>query len=246
MGYFHPVRVRHQPHAWERPSPWRWCSLALSFLLGEYVTRGRSRYYRVDQGAARPAQVVPLGAWRWPAFGFCALVTLVALALPMAVLAFWVVRGVSAGEPLLLLWEAAGNSLYVSGLAALAAVLAAVPIATLSVRHPGPLSSLLERITYVGFALPGIAVALGLVFFGANYARFLYQNLSLLVLAYVILFLPTAVGAARTSMLQVSPSGGGCRTQPGQDAGAGLQLHYPATGTTRVAVRAPPWSSFSP
>lgn len=180
--------------------------LALSFLLGEYVTRGRSRYYRVDQGAARPAQVVPLGAWRWPAFGFCALVTLVALALPMAVLAFWVVRGVSAGEPLLLLWEAAGNSLYVSGLAALAAVLAAVPIATLSVRHPGPLSSLLERITYVGFALPGIAVALGLVFFGANYARFLYQNLSLLVLAYVILFLPTAVGAARTSMLQVSPA----------------------------------------
>ena len=179
--------------------------LALSFLLGEYFTRGRSRYYRVDQGVARPAQTVPLGAWRWPALGFCATVTLVALALPMAVLAFWVVRGVSAGEPLLLLWEAAGNSLYVSGLAALAAVLAAFPIAALSVRYPGPLSSLLERVTYVGFALPGIAVALGLVFFGANYARFLYQNLSLLVLAYVILFLPTAVGAARTSMLQVNP-----------------------------------------
>ena len=179
--------------------------LALSFLLGEYFTRGRSRYYRVDQGVARPAQSVPLGAWRWPAFGFCALVTLVSLALPLAVLAFWVVRGIAAGEPLLLLWEAAGNSLYVSGLAALVTVIAAFPIAALSVRHPGALSSLLERITYVGFALPGIAVALGLVFFGANYARFLYQNLSLLVLAYVILFLPAAVGATRTSILQVNP-----------------------------------------
>ncbi len=180
-------------------------ALALTFLLGEYFTRGRSRYYRVDQGVARPAQVVPLGAWRWPAAGFCSLITLVALVLPLAVLVYWVVRGVNAGEPLLLLWEAAGNSLFISGLAALAAVLAAFPIATLSVRYPGTFSSLLERITYVGFALPGIAVALGLVFFGANFARFLYQNLSLLILAYVILFLPTAVGSTRTSLLQVNP-----------------------------------------
>ena len=179
--------------------------LALAFLLAEYFTRGRSRYYRVDQGVARPASTVPLGAWRWPAFGLCALVTLLSLVLPLAVLVFWVIRGVAAGEPLLLLWEAAANSLYVSGLAALFAALAAFPIATLSVRYPGPLSSLLERITYVGFALPGIAVALGLVFFGANYARFLYQHLSLLILAYVILFLPTAVGATRASILQVNP-----------------------------------------
>ena len=180
-------------------------ALALAFLLVEYITRGRSRYYRVDQGVARPAQVVPLGRWKWPAFAFCALVTLVSLVLPMGVLVYWVVRGVAAGEPLLLLWEAASNSLYASGLAAVVAVLAALPIATLSVRYPGPLSSLLERITYVGFALPGIAVALGLVFFGANYARLLYQNLSLLVLAYVILFLPAAVGSIRTSVLQVNP-----------------------------------------
>ena len=137
----------------------------------------------------------------------------------MGVLVYWVVRGVAAGEPLLLLWEAAGNSLYASGLAAIVAVLAALPIATLSVRHPGPLSSLLERITYVGFALPGIAVALGLVFFGANYARLLYQNLSLLVLAYVILFLPAAVGSIRTSVAASQPPSGGSRPQSGPDAG---------------------------
>ena len=180
-------------------------ALAVAFLLLEYFTRGRSRYFRVDQGVARPAQTVPLGRWRWPATAFCAAVTLVSLALPMGVLLYWVVRGVAAGEPLLLLWEAAGNSLYVSGLAAVVAVLAAFPIANLAVRHPGPLSSLLERITYVGFALPGIAVALGLVFFGANFARLLYQNVTLLILAYVILFLPAAVGSIRASVLQVNP-----------------------------------------
>ena len=78
-------------------------------------------------------------------------------------------------------------------------------MAALAVRYPGLLSSLLERITYVGFALPGIAVALGLVFFGANFAGFLYQSLGLLILAYGILFLPAAVGSLRSSLLQVSP-----------------------------------------
>lgn len=180
-------------------------ALAITFLLVEYIARGRSRYYRVDQGAARPAQRVPLGKWRWPALGFCGLVALLSMVLPIGVLIFWVVRGVAAGEPLLLLWRATGNSLLVSILAAGVALVAAFPIATLAVRHPGALSSLLERITYVGFALPGIAVALGLVFFGANFARFLYQDLSLLIFAYMVLFLPAAVGSIRASVLQVSP-----------------------------------------
>jgi iron(III) transport system permease protein len=53
--------------------------------------------------------------------------------------------------------------------------------------------------------LPGIVIALSLVFFGANYATFLYQTLALLVFAYVVRFLPQAVGSVRTSLLQVSP-----------------------------------------
>ena len=148
---------------------------------------------------------MPLGKWKWPAFAFCSLVTLLSMIIPMGVLVYWVVRGVAAGEPLLLLWRATGNSLLISALAAVVALAAAYPIATLAVRHPSPISSLLERITYVGFALPGIAVALGLVFFGANFATFLYQDLSLLILAYLVLFLPAAVGSIRASVMQVNP-----------------------------------------
>ena len=93
----------------------------------------------------------------------------------------------------------------VSALAAAVAVTAALPIASLSVRYPSFFSTILERIAYVGFALPGIAIALALVFFGANYAPALYQTLALLILAYVVLFLSPAVGAARTSLVQVNP-----------------------------------------
>ena len=65
---------------------------------------------------------------------------------------------------------------------------------------------LLERISYSAFALPGIVVALALVFFGANYANPIYQTVYLLLFGYLIMFLPQAVGALRTSFLQISPS----------------------------------------
>jgi iron(III) transport system permease protein len=180
--------------------------VALALVGLEGFTRTRSRYYRSEQGAVRPSRTVRLGKWTWPALAFCGTVVLMALVLPTTVLGFWIVRGVFSGEPLLLLWGAARNSLYVSALAAVVTVVASLPVAILSVRFPGLLSTMPERVAYVGFALPGIAVALGLVFFGANYAPMLYQTLGMLILAYLVLFLPAAVGAARTSLLQISPN----------------------------------------
>ena len=180
-------------------------ALALTILVVEALTRGRSRYYRSGTGVARVPGLVRLGRWRWPALSFCTAVVAFSLAMPMSILGYWVARGVSAGETLQFLGSATWNSLYVSGLAALAAVVAALPVAILTVRYPGKVSTLLERISYVGFALPGIAVALALVFFGANYATPLYQTLGLLVFAYVVLFLPTAMGSIRASLMQVSP-----------------------------------------
>ena len=179
--------------------------LALGILLLEARTRGRSSYYRSTVGTTRPPVAVQLGRWRWPAFAFCGVVVLLALAMPIGILGYWLARGVLAGESLGLAWSTVANSLYVSGLAAIAAVVAALPVAILTIRYASRVSALLERITYVGFALPGIVIALALVFFGANYATPLYQTLGLLIFAYVVLFLPAAVGAARASLLQVSP-----------------------------------------
>ena len=179
--------------------------LALGIVSGEAFTRGRWRYFSLGPGTTRPPALVRLGKWRWPSLAFCGSVVSVSLLLPMSILGYWLFRGVSAGEPFLILWDAAWNSLYVSGLAAAAAVVAALPIATLSVRYPGWFSSLLERVTYIGFALPGIAIALALVFFGVKYAPPLYQTTGMLIFAYVVLYVSPAVGAARASLLQVSP-----------------------------------------
>jgi iron(III) transport system permease protein len=181
-------------------------AFTVTLLIVEARVRGRGHPYRSSAGARRELRRIPLGRWRWPALAFCSIVVLLALVVPVGVLGYWLARGVSAGEPLRLVWTAAGNSVRVSAMAAGVAAAAALPIAVLSVRHRSRFTGLIERTTYLGYALPGIVVALALVFFGARYGGPLYQTLAMLVFAYVVLFLPQAVGAIRASVLQVPPS----------------------------------------
>jgi iron(III) transport system permease protein len=175
-------------------------------LAGEIWTRGRVRYHRSSSGAIRPASRVALGIWRWPAILFCSLIVGLALLMPLGVVIFWLLRGLQMGEPLQLVWSAAWNSLYSSALAALFAVLAALPVAILSVRFRSRTSSIFEGITYAGYALPGIVIALALVRFASQYTPLLYQTLALMILAYVLRFLPQALGTIRSTLLSVSPS----------------------------------------
>jgi iron(III) transport system permease protein len=178
--------------------------ITLAIVTFEGLTRGRARYH-TGARHARP-RTIALGAWKWPALAFCAMVVGLSLLLPVSVIVYWLVRGLNAGESMMFVREAGVNSLYASGLAAGVAVAAALPVALLSVRHPGWLSGGLEKVTYSGFALPGITVALALVFFAANYATPLYQTLPLLVFAYTVRFLPEALGAERASLLQLNPN----------------------------------------
>jgi iron(III) transport system permease protein len=183
-------------------------ALTATILALETRTRTRTRYHRSTAGSSRPygGAVVALGRWRLPALILCAGVVMLALALPVGVLVFWLARGLAAGEPLRLLWGAAFNSVYASGLAALVAALAALPVAILAVRFPGRVAGLVERLSYLGYALPGIVLALALVFFGSNFAPGLYGTLGLLLFAYALHFLPQAVGATRAALLQIRPS----------------------------------------
>lgn len=178
-------------------------ALTLVVLAGEARTRGRlgmARARRVH------APVVALGRWRWPAAAVCAAVVLLALGLPLGVIGYWMFRGGAESESLRLTATLAGHSLQVAALGAGLALVASWPVALLSARYPGRLASVAERGSFLGYSLPGLVVALSLVFLGARLLPDLYQTKTMLALAYVILFLPQAVGALRASLLQVSPS----------------------------------------
>jgi iron(III) transport system permease protein len=180
------------------------CLTAVVLIL-EARARGRAAYYRPSPGTARRQAPVRLGWWRWPAVAFCATVVALALALPLAVIGYWLARAVSLGVPLQPVWGAAINSLLAATLAAVAAVAVALPVAALAARWRSGWTLALERLAYGSNALPGIVIALSLVFFAANYAVPIYQTLLLLVLAYVVRFYSQAVAGAHTAFLRIDP-----------------------------------------
>ena len=180
-------------------------SMTILILAAERRTQGRGRYHRLSSGVRRESKPVRLGRWTWPALAFCAFVTFAALVAPFTVVLIWFIRGALAGETFAPMWRAAWHSIEAASLAALAAVALGLPVAYFSARFPGRFSTLVERSAYIGYGLPGIVVALSLVFFGANYLPILYQTLPILIFAYVVLFLPQALGALRANLLQTSP-----------------------------------------
>ena len=179
--------------------------ISLFVVVSEGLSRGKGRYYRSGHGVSRHPKLISLGHWQWPSLLFSIAVTVLGLVLPISVLLYWLIRGVLAGEPLLILLGPMINSITISLAAAVVTVIVAIPVAVLSVRYISVLGIVIEKVTYIGFALPGIAVALGLVFFGANYMPLIYQTFVILIVGYVILFLPAAVGSIRASLLQVRP-----------------------------------------
>ncbi len=180
--------------------------LAITVLIGEYRVQQRAALYRVGTGVSRSPRRYRLGPWRWVAFAWCAGVALAGIGAPVGMFLYWISTGASAGHRLERLPAAITGSLTIGLFAAIGVIVAAYPIAVLAVRYRGRLATILERLSYLGFALPGIVIALAFVFVGARYLPALYQTLTFLVMAMVIRFLPHGVGAVKSSLLQINPA----------------------------------------
>ena len=176
--------------------------VALTAVVLIVEGRSRRRTSRSSPGVARRLRPHALGRWKIPALVYCGTVVGAFLAVPATVLVYWLARGLDRAESPL---REAVNSVSASALAAMAAALAALPVALLAQRYPGRGTRALERLSFAGNALPGIVIALSLVFFAANYASPIYQTLALLVFAYVVRFLPQALAGTESSLASVSP-----------------------------------------
>lgn len=187
-------------------NPARAAVLALVLLLiaavlvaAETAARGRAAAYRVGGGTPRLAPPLRLGRW-WPwATAVPAAVLLAALVAPLAVLARWLG---SAGPR----WNAdqflaaLGATAWLSACGALACVAAAVPVGVLAARYRTRTTRVLEGATYLAHGLPGVVIAIAMVAVGVLLLRPLYQREPLLILAYVVLLVPLAVGSVRSAV----------------------------------------------
>ncbi|MGK2858786.1 MAG: ABC transporter permease [Thermoanaerobaculia bacterium] len=178
-------------------------ALTLLLLFVEYRL-GASRH-AAGGAAARPATLLHPGRWRSASLVFLGGVTTVSLFIPVTMIAIWLGRAFALRQPIDLMPSVLAQSVAVSGSAAVIAALVAIPIAWWSVRYPSVPSRIVERMSWSGHALPGIVIALALVFFATRFAGPLYQTLALLVAAYVVRFLPEALASVRSRLAVIPP-----------------------------------------
>ncbi|TIN91817.1 MAG: iron ABC transporter permease [Mesorhizobium sp.] len=172
-------------------------------LLGlEVLVRGEERYARVGSGAARHQQRTRLGHATIPSLALLAVVTLLALGVPFVTIGRWLLAGGADVWRLDEIGLALSQTLFLSLAGALLATVAAMPMAWISIRAPGPLQRLLEACNYIVGSLPGVVIALALVTITVRIAMPLYQTLFTILVAYALMFLPRALVSLRASIAQ--------------------------------------------
>jgi len=191
-------------------------AMGLSLVLGVValivVTAERSldrRRQRVEVVRTRDALVVPLGRWKWPALAGVTVVLGNALAGPVAVFVFWAWRGIRANSDTIGLGTDVGelvtpaiHTAQAGLITAAVAIAVVLPVAWLTARYRSRVGGAANSMVVAGFALPGVVIALSIVFWAIDapiIGRW-YQTFPLLILAYVLHFGAQATRAAHVAV----------------------------------------------
>jgi iron(III) transport system permease protein len=188
-------------------------ALAIVILWGELRLQGKARFTQMESNW-RPAPLMALGKWRVPAFLLVMGVVSASLLVPFTVLLIWSIQAFLDPQTMTTLFHTGSqgfgsyiwNSLWSSSAAALIAVTLSLPVALLSVRYPNRFSRFISRLCQVGYAIPGVVIALSLVLLVNRSLPFLYATPFVVVIAYVLRHMPQAVRASESALNQLSPS----------------------------------------
>lgn len=181
--------------------------IALTLVLIYLERRAAARHhnYRIGTGTRRQLKIVHLGRWRWLALTFCGALVIIGVIVPVGVLVAWQTGRVMVDSMPVDMSELTATTVSISAVAAVVVALAAIPLALMSARSSGRFNRWLVNLSYTGNVLPGIVIALALVFFAANYLPAWYQTMPILIAGYAIRFLPLSLGATRSALTQINP-----------------------------------------
>jgi len=215
LGYDTLTRVIYATRLVDRAQSFAAAATLLLLAVTVVVIERRARGHvpistRMADRANRP---VPLRWWKVPAFAATGAVMLLALVVPLASLAEWAWRGINRnGEPLSALVDElsdlSGPARTTASLGVVTAVVAVgvvLPVAVLVGRYRSRASGPINATIVGGYAVPGLVIALSLVFWTLNvpgFARF-YQTFALLVTAYVVHFGSQAMRASELAVAGV-------------------------------------------
>lgn len=180
--------------------------ICLLVLGAEKSVRGNHRYTRSGKGTSRRIQRFDPGLWRWAIMSMLGALTLLTLIVPLGTLVWWLIDShnrilAQAGE----VGTALLGSLGLSLAGAVTTLFPALLLVFLAVRYRTAVARFAERLPFVVHSLPGLVVALALVFFSLHLVPVLYQTTALLLIAYAVMLLPVAQGALRGVIEQYPP-----------------------------------------
>ncbi|SHK00626.1 iron(III) transport system permease protein [Anaerobranca californiensis DSM 14826] len=178
--------------------------LTIGILFLESKTKGKQRYVQMSS-TFKQVDILELKGFKIPAIIFIFLIFGLSFLLPITVLLYWARQGVMLGALDSRFWVYALNSIKVSSIAAIASMVLSLPIVYMKSRYPSRYTTIIDKLSYSGYSLPGVIVALGIIFLFNQYIPWLYGSYILISVAYIIRFLPQSLQGGESSLSLVSP-----------------------------------------
>ena len=128
------------------------------------------------------------------------------LIIPVSVLSFWLIRGIYYGNDVSSSIPGILGSFSAAITTSFFAIIIAMPIVILISQYKSRFGDLLEKIMLSLYGLPHLAVGVSILFISIKLFPTIYQSFFALVISYLIVFLPQAIGGGQASMEQVKSS----------------------------------------
>ncbi|GKS57416.1 iron(III) ABC transporter permease [Nitrospira sp.] len=179
---------------------------AIVFFASERWFRNRSRFYQTGGRFRRPTPQPLSLAGRMGALVITASTFLLSFGIPAGLLMWWSTDAFQEGLLDHRFIEFTWNTILLSGMAASSAVLLGIPVAYLATRQPTWLNHVCLHATYAGYVLPGPVAALALLVLAIAVVPGVYGTVYLLILAYVVHYLPVGLQSLEPAIQQVTPN----------------------------------------
>ncbi|CUS48474.1 MAG: ABC-type iron(III) uptake system permease component FbpB [Idiomarinaceae bacterium HL-53] len=196
-------------------------SAVVILMVVERISRRQSKYHNGNRGS-QPARPFELNGWKAvAAFSACFLPVLIGFILPALQLMAWSFRHLDT-------WldpnfhQLIRNSIFLALLASLLTVLIALWFCYGKRRQPTAWTRLSVNFASVGYAIPGVVVAVGVIvpfawfdqqlialsksLFGINPGLVLSGTILALLFAYLVRFLSVSIQTVDSGLAQISPA----------------------------------------
>lgn len=149
---------------------------------------------------------IKLGKLKALAWIFILFIIFFSLILPLSTLTIWSIKAIHQGAVGIKSLYYIKNSLVVSIGAVLITMTLSLPIAYMKYRHPAKITSVLNNICHLGSIVPGILLALGIVFITNRYLTFMVGSQLILIIGHSMRFIPRNLQSAEASMSLIPPA----------------------------------------